>query len=58
MNTNLLSLAQGALGVTFRSSREFLGESQGATQSALTSLLPAVLGSIAQKGATPRVRRA
>jgi outer membrane protein OmpA-like peptidoglycan-associated protein len=55
MNANLLSLAQGALGGDFsKLAGQFLGESQGATQSALTSLLPAVLGSIAQKGATPQ----
>jgi len=33
---------------------QFLRESQGATQSALSSLLPAVLGGIAQKGAAPQ----
>jgi outer membrane protein OmpA-like peptidoglycan-associated protein len=55
MNANLLSLAQSALGGDFsKLAGQFLGESQGATQSALSSLLPAVLGSIAQKGATPQ----
>lgn len=55
MNANLLSLAQDALGGDFsKLAGQFLGESQGATQSALSSLLPAVLGSIAQKGATPQ----
>ena len=54
MNANLLSLAQEALGGDFsKLAGQFLGESQGSTQSALTSLLPAVLGGIAQKGATP-----
>jgi len=54
MNANLLSLAQEALGGDFsKLAGQFLGESQGATQSALGSLLPAVLGGIAQKGATP-----
>ena len=54
MSTNLLSLAQQALGGDFsKLAAHFLGESPGATQSALTSLLPAVLGSVAQKGATP-----
>jgi len=53
MNANLLSLAQEALGGDFsKLAGQFLGESQGSTQSALTSLLPAVLGGIAQKGAT------
>jgi Bacterial protein of unknown function (DUF937) len=55
VNANLLTLAQQALGGDFsKLVGQFLGESQGATQSALTSLLPAVLGSIAQKGATPQ----
>jgi hypothetical protein len=54
MNANLLSLAQEALGGDFsKLAGQFLGESQGSTQSALTSLLPAVLGMVAQKGATP-----
>jgi hypothetical protein len=54
MNADLLSLAKDALGGDFsKLAGQFLGESQGATQSALSSLLPAVLGSIAQKGATP-----
>ena len=53
MNANLLSLAQNALGGDFsKMAGQFLGESPSATQGALTSLLPAVLGSIAQKGAT------
>jgi len=55
MNANLLTLAQDALGGDFsKLAGQFLGESQGATQSALSSLLPAVIGSIAQKGATPQ----
>jgi outer membrane protein OmpA-like peptidoglycan-associated protein len=54
MAANLLVLAQQALGGDFaKLAGQFLGESQGSTQSALTSLLPAVLGGIAQKGATP-----
>ncbi len=54
MAANLLSLAQQALGGDFaKLAGQFLGESQGSTQSALASLLPAVLGGIAQKGATP-----
>jgi len=53
MNANLLSLAQNALGGDFsKMAGQFLGESPTATQGALSSLLPAVLGSIAQKGAT------
>jgi outer membrane protein OmpA-like peptidoglycan-associated protein len=55
MSANLLSLAQDALGGDFsKLAGQFLGESQGATQSALGSLLPAVLGGIARKGATPQ----
>jgi len=53
MTTNLLSLAQEAMGADFsRLAGQYLGESQGATQSALGALLPAVLGTIVQKGAT------
>jgi outer membrane protein OmpA-like peptidoglycan-associated protein len=53
MNANILSLAQNALGGDFsKLAGQFLGESPTATQGALGSLLPAVLGSIAQKGAT------
>jgi outer membrane protein OmpA-like peptidoglycan-associated protein len=55
MNANLLTLAQDALGGDFaKLAGQFLGESPDATQTALGSLLPAVLGSIAQKGATPQ----
>ena len=54
MSTNLLSLVQTALGGDFaKLTGQFLGESVPSTQSALTSLLPAVLGGVAQKGATP-----
>jgi outer membrane protein OmpA-like peptidoglycan-associated protein len=54
MSTNLLSLAQQALGGDFaKLAGQFLGESEGMTQAAMTSLLPAVIGGIAQKGATP-----
>ena len=53
MTTNLLSLAQQALGSDFsKVAGSFLGESPDATQSAVSSLLPAVLGGIARKGAT------
>ena len=55
MTANLLSLAQDALGEDFsKLAGQFLGESQGSTQTALSSLLPAVIGGIAQKGATPQ----
>jgi outer membrane protein OmpA-like peptidoglycan-associated protein len=55
MNTNLLTLAQEALGSDFTGlAAQFLGEPKGATESALSSLLPAVIGSVAQKGATPQ----
>ncbi|WP_164932005.1 OmpA family protein [Janthinobacterium sp. 17J80-10] len=54
MTANLLSLVQQALGGDFSNlAGQFLGESPGATQSALSSLLPAVLGVITRKGATP-----
>jgi len=53
MSANLLSLVQTALGGDFaKLTGQFLGESVPSTRSALTSLLPAVLGSVAQKGAT------
>jgi len=55
MNANLLSLAQQALGSDFsKLAGQFLGESPASTQTALSSLLPAVIGGIAQKGATPQ----
>lgn len=54
MNANLLELAQQALGGDFaRLASQFLGESESTTMSAMGGLLPAVLGGIAQKGATP-----
>jgi outer membrane protein OmpA-like peptidoglycan-associated protein len=53
MNPNLLSLAQDALGGDFsKLAAQLIGESPTATQRALTSLLPAVIGCIAQKGST------
>ena len=53
MTINLLALAQNALGSDFANlSGQFLGESTSSTQSALTSLLPVVLGGIAQKAQT------
>jgi outer membrane protein OmpA-like peptidoglycan-associated protein len=54
MTTNLLSMAQQALGGDFaKMAGQFLGESPDATQSALGSLLPAVIGGVARSGATP-----
>jgi len=59
MNANLLSLAQNALGGDFsKLASQFLGESPTATQGALSSLLPAVIGCIAQKAQRPKARRA
>lgn len=53
MNENLLSLLQNTLGGDFsKMAGQFLSESPNATQGALSSLLPGVLGMIAQKGAT------
>jgi outer membrane protein OmpA-like peptidoglycan-associated protein len=54
VNVDLLSLAQDALGNDFsKLAGSFLGESASSTQLALTSLVPTVLGGVAQKGATP-----
>jgi len=54
MNANLLTLAQEALGGDFtKLASQFLGESSSSTQLAVASLLPTVLGTVAQKGATP-----
>ena len=54
MSVNLLSLAQQAMGSDFgKLAAQFMGESPETTQSAITSLLPTVLGSVAAKGATP-----
>jgi hypothetical protein len=54
MSVNLLSLAQQAMGSDFgKLAGQFLGESPETTQSAMGALLPTVLGSIANKGATP-----
>ena len=48
MSDNLLSLVQSALGDDFaKLTGQFLGESVPSTRSALTSLLPAVLGGAA-----------
>ncbi len=52
-STNLLCLVRQVLGSNFsRLTGQFIGEAPDATQSSLTSLLPAVLGGIANKGAT------
>jgi len=54
VNANLLALTQQALGGDFaKLAGQFLGESESTTLSAMAGLLPAVLGGIAQKGATP-----
>ncbi len=54
MSANLLPLVQDALGGDFaKLAGQFIGESVPSTRSALSSLLPAVLGGVAQKGATP-----
>lgn len=53
MKVNLLSLAHEALDANFlKLASQFLGESTGSTQSALATLLPAVIGVTAQNGAT------
>jgi flagellar motor protein MotB len=53
MSANLLSLVQQGLGTDFsRLAGQFLGESESTTQTAMSKLLPAVLGMVAQKGAT------
>ncbi|HTS21837.1 MAG TPA: OmpA family protein [Casimicrobiaceae bacterium] len=54
MNANLLSLAQNALGGDFsKLAGQFLGETPASTQGAVNALLPAILGRVAQQGATP-----
>ena len=54
VRANLLTLAREAVGGDFsKLAGQLLGESPGAIQSALTSLVPVVLASVAQKGATP-----
>jgi len=55
MNADILSLAQQAFGGDFsKLAGQFLGESESSTQSAMRGLMPAALGLIAQKGATPQ----
>ena len=59
MNANLLSLAQEAMGGDFgKMAAQFLGESPESTQSAMSALLPAVLGSIARRARRPTAPRA
>jgi len=54
MDVNLLELLKQALGGDFgRLVSQFLGEPERQTQTSLDALLPAVLGGLAQKGATP-----
>jgi outer membrane protein OmpA-like peptidoglycan-associated protein len=51
---NLLEMLGKILGGDFAAlASQFLGESQSNTKSAITSMLPALLGSIVQKGSTP-----
>jgi len=51
---DLLTRVQDAMSDDFsKLAGQLLGESPGAIQSALASLVPVVLGSVAQKGATP-----
>jgi outer membrane protein OmpA-like peptidoglycan-associated protein len=54
MATNLLDMLKGALGSDVVSqAAKYLGESEGATQSAVGALLPALLGGMAKKAASP-----
>jgi outer membrane protein OmpA-like peptidoglycan-associated protein len=54
MAVNLLDLVKQGLPSNFADmAGKFLGESPGTTQTALSSALPALLGSIARQGATP-----
>jgi outer membrane protein OmpA-like peptidoglycan-associated protein len=54
MDVNLLDMLKQALGSDFgRLVSQYLGEPEGATQSSIDALLPAVLGGVAQKGSTP-----
>ena len=51
---NLLSLLMAALPNNFAALlSQYLGEPEAPTKTSLTALLPALLGAIAQKGATP-----
>ena len=53
MTTNLLDLIKQGLPANFSDvASKVVGESPGATQTALTAALPALVGAIAQKGAT------
>lgn len=55
MSDSLLALVQQTLGGDFsRHIGDYLGESQGSAQAALSLLLPAVLGGVVQQGATPQ----
>jgi outer membrane protein OmpA-like peptidoglycan-associated protein len=55
MAVNLLDLVKQGLPSNFADmAGKFLGESPGATQTALSSALPALLASIARQGSTPR----
>jgi OmpA-OmpF porin, OOP family len=53
MSINLLSLATQSLGGNFGNlASQFLSESPSATQKGLDSILPAIIGGLAQKGST------
>jgi OmpA-OmpF porin, OOP family len=53
MSVNLLELATSAMGGNFSSlAGGLLGESEGATKSAVTAALPALLGGLVSKGST------
>ena len=54
MAVNLLDLVNKGIGSDFTGmAANFLGESPSSTQSAMGALVPALLGTLVQKGATP-----
>ena len=54
MSINLLAMATQALGGDFaQKAGQFMGETEGSAQSAMGGILPALLGTIAQKGSSP-----
>jgi outer membrane protein OmpA-like peptidoglycan-associated protein len=54
MNINLLDILKQIFGGEFTTlASRFLGESEANTKTAVTSMLPALLGAIVQKGSTP-----
>jgi outer membrane protein OmpA-like peptidoglycan-associated protein len=53
MSINLLGMATQALGGDFaQKAGQFMGETEGSAQSAMAGILPALLGTIAQKGSS------